>query len=150
MRGQRSDHTLQPTALVHEALVHLLGSENPGWKNRAHFMAVAATAMRQILIKHAKKNNAAKRGGGWRRVTLSQAIASNGNQNWDIEILNEALEKLAALSPRQCRIVELRFFGSLTIKETALAMGLGTTTVADEWTAARTWLALELSNYDQS
>ncbi|NOX59392.1 MAG: RNA polymerase subunit sigma-70 [Planctomycetes bacterium] len=148
MRGRKSVHMLQPTALVNEALMHLLGSENPSWQNRAHFMAVAATAMRQILTKHAKKDGAAKRGGGWQRVTLSLAITSKDRHDWDIEVLNEALEKLAILSPRQCRIVELRFFGGLTIRETAIALDVGTTTVADEWTAARTWLAVQLGDHD--
>ena len=148
LRGQKPGHTLQPTALVNEAIVHLLGSKNTSWQNRAHFMAVAATAMRQILIKHARRGAAAKRGGGWQRVTLSQAISPAGNHDWDIGALNEALETLANLSPRQCRIVELRFFGGLTVKETAWALSVGTTTVADEWAAARAWLAIQLGNHD--
>ncbi|GJM24629.1 MAG: extracytoplasmic sigma factor ECF [Phycisphaerae bacterium] len=148
MRGQNPGHTLQPTALVNEAIVQLLGSKNASWQSRAHFMAVAATAMRQILIKHARRGNAEKRGGGWQRVTLSQAVSPGKNQDWDIESLNEALVKLATLSPRQCRIVELRFFGGLTIKETACALGVSTTTVADDWTAARAWLSIQLANHD--
>lgn len=111
-------------------------------------MAVAATAMRQILIKHARRGEAEKRGGGWRRVTLSQAVIPGLQRDWDIESLNEALNSLASLSPRQCRIVELRFFGGLTIKETACALDVSTTTVADDWTAARTWLAIQLSDHE--
>lgn len=150
MRGQNPGHLLQPTALVNEVIVQLLGGKNTSWQNRAHFMAVAATAMRQILIKHAKRGAAAKRGGGWQRVTLSQAITPDGNRDWDIHALNEALQELGTLSPRQCRIVELRFFGGLTVKETAWALNVSTTTVADDWAAARAWLAIRLGNHDES
>ncbi len=148
MRGQNPGHTLQPTALVNEVIVQLLGSKNTTWQNRAHFMAVAATAMRQILIKHAKRGGAAKRGGGWQRVTLSHAVSPDGNRDWDIRSLNEALQQLATLSPRQCRIVELRFFGGLTVKETAWTLDVSTTTVADDWAAARAWLAIRLGDHD--
>ncbi len=144
MSRQRPDHTLQPTALVHEVFLRLVDQTKTDWKDRSHFTAVAATAMRQILIKHARSKNRAKRGGGWQQVTLDVAVAPRAAQTLDLIALDDALNKLAQLSERQCRIVELRFFGGLTIAEAAEALDVGTTTVEDDWHVARAWLAAEL------
>lgn len=146
MARQRPGHTLQPTALVHEAYLRLAGAENIGWESKAHFMAVAARAMRQILINHARDKGADKRGGGAQRVTLDDAIrpASGPSRGIDPIALELALVKLARLSERQERIVELRFFGGLTIAEAAHVLGVGTTTVEDDWRLAKAWLAHEL------
>ena len=139
-------HTLQPTALVHEAYLKLAGGENAQWESRAHFFAVAARAMRQILMNHARDKAAAKRGGGWQKITLDEAVTPPGSASREIDLiaLDDALEKLAGLSERQARIIELRYFGGLTIDETAHVLGLGTTTVEDDWHVAKAWLRREL------
>ena len=141
-----SGHTLQPTALVHEVYLRLAGNANVGWQSRAHFMAVAARAMRQILINHARDKAAVKRGGGLRRVTLDEAVSPPIGHDRELDLieLDLALSKLVTLSERQARIVELRFFGGLTIAECAHVLGVGTTTVEDEWRLAKAWLAHEL------
>jgi len=143
---QLPGHTLQPTALVHEAYFRLARNENAGWESRAHFMAVAARAMRQILINHARDKGAAKRGGGAQRVTLDEAVTPNpgGVGDFDLLAIDLAIEKLADLSERQAQIVELRFFSGLTINESAHILGVGTTTVEDDWRLAKAWLAREL------
>ena len=143
-------HTLQPTALVHEAYLKLAGGENAQWESRAHFFAVAARAMRQILMNHARDKAAAKRGGGWHKITLDAAITPPGSTSREIDLiaLDEALEKLGGLSERQARIIELRYFGGLTIDETAHVLGLGTTTVEDDWHLAKAWLRRELKGAD--
>lgn len=143
---QQPGHTLQPTALVHEAYLRLAGSEGAEWESRAHFMAVAARAMRQILINHARDKGAAKRGGGLERVTLEQAVTPRIGDDREIDLLelDLALSKLAELDERQARIVELRFFGGLTIAESAHVLGVGTTTVEDDWRLAKAWLAHQL------
>ncbi len=139
-------HTLQPTALVHEAYLKLAGGQNAQWESRAHFFAVAARAMRQILMNHARDNEDAKRGGGWQNITLDAAVTPPGSTSREIDLiaLDDALEKLAGLSERQARIIELRYFGGLTIDETAHVLGLGTTTVEDDWHLAKAWLSREL------
>ncbi len=139
-------HTLQPTALVHEAYLKLAGQEEAQWESRAHFFAVAARAMRQILMNHARDKAAAKRGGGWHKITLDEAVTPPGSTLREIDLiaLDDALEKLAGLSDRQARIIELRYFGGLTIDETAHVLGLGTTTVEDDWHLAKAWLSREL------
>ncbi len=139
-------HTLQPTALVHEAYLKLAGGQNAQWESRAHFFAVAARAMRQILMNHARDKAAAKRGGGWQKITLDEAVTPPGSTSREIDLiaLDDALEKLAGLSERQARIIELRYFGGLTIDETAHVLGLGTTTVEDDWHLAKAWLRREL------
>ncbi len=145
---RQAGHTLQPTALVHEAYLKLAGSEGH-WQNRAHFMAVAAKAMRQILMNHARDKAAMKRGGGAAKITIIEAVTpasdgSDADRQLDLIALDEALTKLAAASERQARITELRFFGGLTIAETAHVIGVGTTTVEDDWHMARAWLGREL------
>ena len=145
--AQPAGHTLQPTALVHEAYLKLA---KPGarWQGRAHFLAVAATAMRQVLVDHAREKATAKRGRDWQRMTLDESVADGnaGEREIDLIDLHAALSRLANLNERQVRIVELRIFGGLTIEETAHALGIGTTTVEDEWRLARAWLGREMRN----
>ncbi len=143
---QAPGHTLQPTALVHEAYFRLARNESVEWESRAHFMAVAASAMRQILINHAREKGAAKRGGAAHRVTLDEAVTPGKWDDSDLDLLavDTALQKLAELSERQARIVELRFFSGLTIAEAAHVLGIGTTTVEDDWRLAKAWLQREL------
>jgi len=145
-REQAAGHTLQPTALVHEAWLKLASSEgSPAWQSRSHFLAVASKAMRQILIDHHRRRSAHKRGGeGRERITLSGLAIGAATPEIDLLALEEALEKLAELDPRTARVVELRFFGGLTVEEIAEALGVGTTTVEGEWRHARAWLTREL------
>lgn len=145
-RKQLKDHTLQPTALVHEAFLRLVDQSNVQWANRAHFMAVAALAMRQILADHARRRGAAKRGGDWARLSLDQAVAPEAQPEVDIEQLDAVLTRLEALDERRHRVVVLRFFGGLTVEDAAQVMGVSTSTVEGDWRAARAWLSMELSN----
>ncbi|MCA9285240.1 MAG: sigma-70 family RNA polymerase sigma factor [Phycisphaerales bacterium] len=145
MRSERRDHTLEPTALVHEAYMRLVDGSRIEWKGRAHFMAVAAGAIRHVLIDHARRTRAAKRGGGFARVTLSEAAQLGDSLDIDLLDLHDALERLAALNPRQSRIVELRFFGGLTNEEVAAVTSLARSTVAEEWAFARAWLSRQLA-----
>ena len=144
-RKQSADNTLQPTALVHEAYIKLIDQTRVEFNDKTHFFAVAATAMRQILIDHARAANAAKRGGGWNRVTLSGPNAAASAKSLDVIALDAALEKLANLDERQARIVELRFFAGLTVNEVAEVIGVSTRTVELDWKMARAWLSRELS-----
>ena len=144
LRRERPGYTLQPTALVNEAYLRLLKDDPERWQNRAHFCAIAAHSMRQILIERARARNAQKRGGPRARVTLDDALVAGGERSIDLVALDEALERLAALDPEQARLVELRFFGGLTVEETADAMGISPATVKRHWTVARAWLAREL------
>ena len=144
MRGQPGDHTLQPTALVNEAYLRLMKDRPDRWQNRAHFCAIAAHSMRQILIEHARARGALKRGGVQPKVTLDEALVAGGEQSFDILALDRALEKLADLDPEQARLVELRFFGGLTVEETAEAMAISPATVKRHWAIARAFLAREL------
>jgi len=145
-RGQRAGHTLQPTALVNEAFLKLVHGEPPAWNDRAHFIAVAATAMRQVLTDHARARQAAKRGGEWEKVSLSGLRIEDGGDEIDLIALDDALEKLRAFDERKHRVVELRFFGGLTVEEVARVLELSTTTVESEWRAARAWLAVRLGS----
>ena len=141
----RSNHTLQPTALVHEAYMRLIGDANDiSWQNRAHFFSIAARSMRQILVSHAKRCNAEKRGGGQTVLTLDEAVSFLNTRDIEILALNEALERLAKLDERQTEIVELKFFGGLTNEETAEVLGISVSTVKREWEMARSWLYREL------
>ena len=144
LRRERPGQTLQPTALVNEAYLRLLKDRPDRWQNRAHFCAIAAHSMRQILIERARARSAGKRGGARVRVTLDEALAAGGERAIDLVALDEALERLAALDPEQARLIELRFFGGLTIEETAEAMAISPATVKRHWTIARAWLAREL------
>jgi RNA polymerase sigma-70 factor (ECF subfamily) len=140
---ERRDHTLQPTALVHEAYMRLVGQRQVRWQSRAHFIGLAAHLMRRILIDHARGHRAAKRGGLRERTTLDELLAQRDPDGVDIIALDAALERLAALDPQQGRIVELRFFGGLTVEETALVLKISPATVKREWRLAKTWLYRE-------
>ena len=146
MRRERPDHTLQPTALVHEAYIRLMG---PGgaFENRAHFLAVAATAMRRVLVDHARARQTDKRGGSSARLDvedLDSLAREDVEPEIDLLALDDALTRLDALDPRQGRIVELRFFGGLTVEETAEVVGISERTVKREWQISRAWLSREL------
>lgn len=145
LRGERNDHTLQPTALVHEAYLKLIEQRSTDWKDRAHFFAVASRIIRRILVDHAREKNALKRGGGGQRVSLEGVDAATPQADVDLVALDDALKELAELSERQARIVELRYFGGLTVPEVAAALSLGARTVDREWQAARAWLFCRLS-----
>ncbi len=146
-RHERPDHTLQPTALVHEAYFRLVKQTDMPWQGRAHFFAVAAQAMRRVLINHAEKHNAIKRGGGPLRVTLDENTptpAALAIGPVDLLALNEALTRLEAMDERQCRVIELRFFGGLSVEETAEVLGIAPRTVKLDWQMARAWLHTQL------
>ena len=139
-------HALQPTALVHEAYVRLVDQRRVQWRNRAHFFGVAASMMRRILVDHARRRRTEKRGGGVERVTLTGDDVPAAEQNSiDVLALHESLERLAAFDPQQEKIVELRYFGGLTIEETAEVVGVSPATVVREWTIAKAWLRADLS-----
>jgi RNA polymerase sigma-70 factor, ECF subfamily len=144
LRGERADHTLRTTALVHEAYLRLADQRRLGAGNRAHFLALAATAMRRVLIDHARKHRSAKRGGRLQRVPL-EAVELPFQERADMLVaLDDALTRLAKLDPRQARVVECRFFGGLTEEETAEALGIGLRTAKRDWARARSWLYQEL------
>ena len=139
LQNERPDHTLQATALVHEAYIRLVDWENVSWQNRAHFFAVAAQIMRQILVDYARRKKSQKRDGG-QKLALAEAISFSAPRGLDLIALDEALESLAAFDEAQAKIVELRFFGGLTIEETAHALNISPATVKREWTVAKAWL----------
>jgi RNA polymerase sigma-70 factor (ECF subfamily) len=143
-RGERPNHTLQPTALVHEAYVRLIDQRDVTWKNRAHFLGVAARVMRRLLVDHARKNSANKRGGELARVTLDDAVRAHESDACDILALNVALEALEAENERLAKIIELRYFGGMTIDETAEELGIATATVERDWKFARAWLRRQI------
>jgi RNA polymerase sigma-70 factor, ECF subfamily len=145
LRRERSDHTLQSTALVHEAYVRLIGQDSPPWQSRTHFFGIAARLMRQILVEHARAHHAAKRGGHALKITLDDATALLQPADVDLLALDDALQTLSALDERQSRIVELRFFAGLTLEDTAEALEISRATVAREWTIARAWLYREIA-----
>ena len=144
MRNERRGHTLQPTALANEAWARLMGARRLDVQNRAHFMGIAANAMRQILVERARAQRAAKRGGAAHQVTLDEAMLPGGVRPIDIEALDQALARLEAHNPELARIVELRFFGGLTVEETANQLDLSPATVKRRWTLAKAWLLREL------
>jgi len=146
MEGQRPDHTLQTTVLVNEAYLRLADQTNPKWQSRAHFFAVAARAMRQILVNYAKSSRAQKRGGGALKVELDEAAIVSPEQSKEIVDLHEALERLATLDSRKARVVELKYFGGLNHGEIAEVMKISTVTVRRDWVFAKAWLHNELRN----
>ena len=146
MERERPDHTLQTTALVNEAYLHLADQSNSNWQNRAHFFAVAARAMRHILVNYARSNRAQKRGGGEARIELNEAAILSPEQSKEIVDLHEALERLGTLDSRKARVVELKYFGGLNHDEIAEVMKISTITVRRDWTFAKTWLYDELQN----
>ncbi len=142
-RGERRDHTLQPTALVHEAWVKMIEQSGIGFRNRAHFVGLAAHVMRRVLVDYAREHGAAKRGGKARKVTLIESD-SVSEPNLELLALDEALSSLAELDPRKAKIIELRFFGGLSIEETAGVLKISRKTVVREWQRARAWLYSQL------
>ncbi len=146
MRRENEQHTLQATALVHEAWLRLVDQDRAGWKNRAHFFGIAAQMMRRVLVDHARGRHAEKRGGGMHQVTLSGIQGDAGERSGDVDVLalHEVLERLAVLDPNQARLVELRYFSGMNIEETATALGVSPATVKREWAVARAWLRREL------
>ncbi len=140
LRGERPDHSLQPTALTHEAFLRLFGTRQVSWQNRAHFFAVASQLMRRILVEHARKRGAAKRGGLVTRVALDEANAPAESPDVDVIALHEALSELEKIDPRQSRIVELKYFGGLNNEETAEVLSLSPATVKRDWSVAKLWL----------
>lgn len=145
LRRERVGHSLQPTALVHEAFLKLIDSKELKANDRRHFFAIAANTMRRVLVEHARTKGAAKRGGGQRRVTLTGIQESAGDAEMEVVALDEALQKLSAFDERQARIVELRFFGGLQVEEVAELLNVSKRTVEGDWTMARAWLLRELS-----
>ena len=146
LQRERSDHTLQSTALVHEAYMRLAGQNPPPWQNRAHFFGIAAHVMRLILVEYARAHSAAKRGGpSVCKLTLDEVIEIQKKNDVDVIVLDGALDRLSELDPQQSRIVELRFFAGLTIEDTAEVMGISPATVKRDWTSARAWLHREIA-----
>lgn len=145
LRRERPDHTLQSAALVNEAYLRLMGGGSPQWQNRAHFFGVAAQLMRHILVDHARKRRAAKRGAGAPRLTLDPQAALPQVKELDLVQLDDALNRLGDLDAQQSQIVELRFFGGLSIEETSMVLGVSPATVKREWATARTWLRWEMN-----
>jgi RNA polymerase sigma-70 factor (ECF subfamily) len=145
MRHERGEHTLQPTALVNEAYAQLVKQPQVPWQSRAHFFATASRLMRHILVDHARKRLAAKRGGLQHQVTLDEEVFQAQDRTIDVLVLHEALEHLTELDPRQARIVELHFFGGLNFEEIAEVLEVSERTVKRDWTMARAWLKGELS-----
>jgi RNA polymerase sigma-70 factor (ECF subfamily) len=143
-KRQPEGHTLQPTALVHEAFLRLARTDMDKFNSREHFFAVAATAMRQILASHARTRRADKRGGGAAQVTLTNLVVPDENATVNMVVLDDVLMQLEKLSPRQARVVEYRFFGGLTLPEIAKVLEVSLTTIEKEWRRARAWLASEL------
>jgi RNA polymerase sigma factor (TIGR02999 family) len=141
---ERGDHTLQPTALVHEAYLKLADQDRVHWRNRSHFIGVAAQLMRRILVDHARAHHAGKRGGHATRVPIEDDMVAAPDAGLDLVDLDTALTRLAALDPRQARIVDLRYFGGLSVEETADALELSPATIKREWQLARAWLHREL------
>jgi len=145
LRHERANHTLQPTALVNEAYLRLVDQHSVLWQNRAQFFGLAAKLMRNILVDHARSREAAKRGGQHYSVSVSELDRFSKSSEVDLVVLHEALERLAAYDNQKSRIVELRFFGGLTIEETAKVLGISHATVERDWKMARAWLRRELS-----
>ncbi len=144
LQRERSDHTMQATGLVHEAYLRLVDQTAANWKNRAQFLAVAAQQMRRILVDYARAHQSRKRGGEWCKVEFDDALAPSVSRSLDVIALDDALKDLAQLNPQHSRIVELRFFGGMTIDEVAEALGLSPRTVQREWRVARVWLRRQI------
>jgi RNA polymerase sigma factor (TIGR02999 family) len=144
LRSERPDHTLQATALVHEAYLRLIDQKNVRWQNRAHFFGIASQMMRRILVDHARKRHAAKRDAAVCRLSVAEDLVPAPEREPDILALDEAISSLSALDPQQGRIIELRFFGGLTVEETSEVVGVSPATVKREWATARLWLRHEM------
>lgn len=146
MRAERAGHTLQTTALVHEAYLRLGDEEDTVWEDKSHYMRIASRAMRQILIDHARRKKAEKKGGKWGREPLYQAAELMEEVSHDLLDLDIALNKMAVIDPRMAQVVELRFFGGLTVEQTARAMGISKATVKREWMVAKAWLMQKIGD----
>jgi RNA polymerase sigma factor (TIGR02999 family) len=147
LQSERPGHTLQTTALVHEAYLRLAGQRHAQWENRSHFFAIAAQQMRRILVDYARSHGASKRGGAAVKVSLDKAIVFSRERSADLIAMDESLTKLAALDPEQARITELRFFGGLTVEETSEVMAISPAKVKREWTIAKAWLKREMGKH---
>lgn len=145
MFRERADHTLQPTALVNEAYLKLTASPVESWENRAQFFGIVANVMRRVLVEHARKHNAAKRGGHHEKVLLEDALGVDGSPDVDLLKLDEALNRLAKLDPRLVKVIEVRYFAGLTIPDTANVLNISEATVKNDWKKAKAWLKTELS-----
>lgn len=148
LHRERIDHTLQPTALVHEAYVRLVDQTRADWRNKNQFFAVAGQVMRRVLVDHARGKKAAKRGGEWGRVSLDGVAVADDQTGFDVVAVHEAIDRLAELDPRQGRIVEMRFFGGMKEEEIADVLGVSLRTVEGDWRMARAWLRREMSKED--
>lgn len=148
LRRERPDHTLQTTALIHEAYLRLVDQKDVRWQNRAHFFGVAAQLMRRILVDHARKDRALKRGGPAVKLPLEEAAAISGKPDMNLVALDEALTKLAAMDERKSRVVELKYFGGLTAEEAAEVLQVSPATVRHDWGLAKAWLRREISGGD--
>jgi RNA polymerase sigma factor (TIGR02999 family) len=146
LRNERSAATLQPTALVHEAYLRLVAQSMPDWESRAHFFGVAAHLMRQILVDHARKHRSAKRGGGAEKLAIDEIVGLGTEKPADIIALDDALKALAEIDERKAKVIELRFFGGLSVEETGVALGVSPATIGREQRLAEAWLHRELSN----
>jgi len=146
LHREREGHTLQPTALVHELYLRFVDQRSVDWRDRTHFYAVAAQVMRRILVDYARRRKSDKRGGSLIPVTMTAALEAFAEENFDVIALDLALENLEAIFPQQAKIVELRFYGGLTLDETAEALGISAATVSREWTMARAWLRRALAS----
>lgn len=146
MRREESGHTLQTTALINETFLKLIDQSRVRWQNRAHFYGIAAQLMRRILLNYARDKGRCKRGGGARKVSLSEAFIMSDEKSAELIALDEALQRLSAIDARKCRVVELRYFGGLSVKETAEVLKVSTATVARDWDMAKAWLAREVSH----
>jgi RNA polymerase sigma-70 factor (ECF subfamily) len=145
MRGERNNHTLQTTALVNEAFIRLVDLRRIRWQDRAHFLALSARLMRRILVDHARSRNYQKRGGGAMNVTLDDTLLASPERATDLVALDDALQDLARVDPRKSEVVELRFFGGLSVEETAEALKISAETVSRDWRLAKVWLLREVS-----
>jgi RNA polymerase sigma-70 factor (ECF subfamily) len=149
LNRERGDHTLQPTALVHEAFLRLAGDNQPAWRDRAHFFGVAARLMRQILVDHARRHYSLKRGHGLQRITVTEELLMYSPQkSAELLALDEALQRLANQDERQCRVVEMKFFAGLNIEQIATVLDVSPRTVKREWMMARAWLHQEMTRAD--
>lgn len=147
LRRERVGHTLQATALINEAYLRIIKQDEVNWQNRAHFFGVAAQMMRRILVDHARSHLYAKRGGGAQKLTINEAIdVPQQERDLDLVALDDALQRLEQIDPQQSKIIELRFFGGLTIEETAEVLGISPATIKREWNWAKAWLYRELKN----
>jgi RNA polymerase sigma factor (TIGR02999 family) len=144
LRQERSDHTLQPTALVHEAYLRLVDQKNVHWKDKGHFFAITAQLMRRILVDHARSHLAEKRGSGAAKVPLEDAVVMSNERPGELLTLDESLTRLGRVDPQQARIVELRIFAGLSVEDTADLLGISPATVKRDWSMAKAWLSLEI------